>query len=181
MIRISKSMLSFGTFILAAGVLTLALPRAAHAVAAALVQVSNTTENPAITQSVPSQASRLVYLTTSLPPNSSSGFFSGGVKYTLPAGQSLVITAVDITPSLECTTGAYLFILIGNNSFGLSSTDDNMMWNLSPPNTGHFTYPSGIVFAPGSSPQIEFRAGNNTSGFCGDGATVNMLGYLTSN
>ena len=181
MVRIPKSMLSFGAFALAAGVLTLAVPRAAHAVAAALVQVSNTTENPAITQSVPSQASRLVYLTTNLPPNTSSGFFSGGVAYSLPAGESLVVTAVDITPSFECTTGAYLFILTGNNSFGLGSADDSMMWNLSPPNTGHFTYPSGIVFAPGSSPEIEFRAGNNTIGFCGDGATVNMLGYLTSN
>ncbi|MGB6943103.1 MAG: hypothetical protein WBE37_11950 [Bryobacteraceae bacterium] len=181
MSRIPKSVVSFGGLFLAVGVLTLAVPRALHAVAEALVQVSNTTENPAITQSVPSQASRLVYLTASLPPNTSSGFFSGGMAYTLPAGQSLVITAVDITPSLECTTGAYLFILIGNNSFGLSSVDNYMMWNLSPPNTGHFTYPSGIVFAPGSSPQIEFRAGNNTSGTCGDDATVNMLGYLTSN
>jgi len=166
---------------LAVGLITLAIPRTTHALAAALVQVNNTTENPAITQSVPSQASRLVYLTANLPPNTSSGFFSGGVAYIIPAGQSLVVTAVDITPTLECTTGAYLFVLTGNNSFGLSTADDNMMWNLSPPNTGHFIYPSGVVFAPGSSPEIEFRAGNNTSGFCGDGATVNMLGYLTSN
>lgn len=95
MSRIPKSVVSFGGLFLAVGVLTLAVPRALHAVAEALVQVSNTTENPAITQSVPSQASRLVYLTASLPPNTSSGFFSGGMAYTLPAGQSLVITAVD--------------------------------------------------------------------------------------
>jgi hypothetical protein len=40
----------------------LAAPRAAHAIAATLVQVVNTPSNPAITQSVPTQASQLVSL-----------------------------------------------------------------------------------------------------------------------
>jgi len=77
MIRIPKSIFSFGALFLAVGVLTLAVPRAAHAVAAALVQVNNTTANAAITQNVPSQAARLVFLSANLPPNTSSGFVTG--------------------------------------------------------------------------------------------------------
>ena len=44
--RLPKSLLSFGAIALAAGLLTLAFPRAAHAVAAALVVVTNTRSNP---------------------------------------------------------------------------------------------------------------------------------------
>jgi hypothetical protein len=161
--------------------LALVTPRAAHAVAAALVQVSNTTENPAITQSVPSQASRLVLLSTSLLQNTSSYLYSFGAgplglsSYTVPAGQSLVITAVDITPSEPCATGWSNYILFGNNSVAAS-----MMWTLSAPSTGHYTYPSGIVFAAGSLPQINFSAASTPAGVC-PGTQVNLLGYLTYN
>ena len=44
--RLPKSLLSFGAVALAAGLLTLAFPRAAHAVAAVLVVVTNTRSNP---------------------------------------------------------------------------------------------------------------------------------------
>jgi len=46
MTKLPKSILSFGAVALAAGVLTLAFPRAAHAVAAVLVEVTNTRSNP---------------------------------------------------------------------------------------------------------------------------------------
>ncbi len=54
--------MSFGALALAAGALTLAVPRAAHAVAAALVQVTNTVT----TQDTSRQASQLVHLTVQL-------------------------------------------------------------------------------------------------------------------
>jgi hypothetical protein len=50
--RLPKSLLSFGAVALAAGVLTLAFPRAAHAVAAVLVEVTNTRSNPVPNQDV---------------------------------------------------------------------------------------------------------------------------------
>jgi hypothetical protein len=165
-----------------AATLALVTPRAAHAIAVALVQVSNTTENPAITQSVPSQASQLVLLSTNVLPNSSSALSSTGsghipfTSYTVPGSQSLVVTAVDITPSVGCTTGSYHFVLLGNNLL-----DPAMMWTLSAPNTGHYTYPSGIVFLPNSQPQISLSHASTTSGDCANGAEVNVLGYLTSN
>jgi hypothetical protein len=52
MTKLPKSLLSFGAVALAAGVLTLAFPRAAHAVAAALVEVTNTRSNPVPNQDV---------------------------------------------------------------------------------------------------------------------------------
>ena len=162
--------------------LALVTPRAAHALAAALVQVSNTTANPAITQSAISQASQLVLLSANVLPNSTASFFSTGANnipfnsYTVSSTQSLVVTAVDITPSVGCETGWYHFVLDGNNVL-----DPAMMWTLSAPNTGHYPYPSGIVFQPNSQPQISFSHASTTSGDCANGAEVNVLGYLTSN
>jgi hypothetical protein len=167
--------------------LALVTPRAAHAVAAALVQVTNTTENPAITQSVPSQASRLVLLSSSLPPNSFAEFVSAGpgstgnfALYAVPAGQSLVITAVDITPSVGCSTGSFNFSVQDFLSDEISVVS-TMTWTVSAPNTGHFEYPSGIVYPAGSAPLVNFNAASNTSGPCANSAQVNLLGYLTSN
>jgi hypothetical protein len=50
MIRIPKSVVSFAALALAAGALTLAVPRAAHALTAALVEVSNSPASPASLQ-----------------------------------------------------------------------------------------------------------------------------------
>jgi hypothetical protein len=47
MFKTSKSILSFGACALALGVRMLAAPRANHAIAATLVQVTNTASNPA--------------------------------------------------------------------------------------------------------------------------------------
>jgi hypothetical protein len=162
--------------------LALVTPRAAHAFAAALVQVSNTTESPAITQSAGSQASQLVLLSANVLPNSTANFYSTGSgnipfnSYTVSSTQSLVVTAVDITPSVGCTTGSYHFVLLGNNIL-----DPAMMWTLSAPNTGHYPYPSGIVFVSNSQPQISLSHASTNSGDCANAAEVNLLGYLTYN
>jgi hypothetical protein len=174
MTRLSKSVLSFVSVALAAGVLTLAVPRAAHAVAAAvLVQVLNTAANPAITQSAPSQAAQLVNLqgNSSGPTFSTFVSVSGGIitgigtppSYSVPANQSLVITDVDIQPN--CSGPIEIVIGLENES---------MAWSVSGPNTTHFEYRSGTVFPPGSTPHV---AGSSPS--CP--VDVRMHGYLTSN
>src|SRR6201997_5426256 len=91
-----------GAAVLAA-VLTLAAPRAAHAVVAALVQVANTTANPAVTQDTSKAASQIVHLTTlgqsAVSPLSLTAlhqYIPGGTfgpAYVVPAGQNLVITS----------------------------------------------------------------------------------------
>jgi hypothetical protein len=172
MTRIPKSVLTLGGVILAVGVLPLAVPRAAHAVAAILVTVVNTAENPAITQSASEQAAQLIFLTNSIVPNSALKLssFSGGPAYSVPAGFSLVITAVDLTPGFECASGIFTFALNGNTN----NTNAFKAWAVSPPNTGHFEYPSRIVFGPGSSLLVGFSA-SNTSGGCANPATVDAL------
>jgi len=55
-------LLSGGGVVALAVALSLIAPRAAHAIVAALVQVTNTTANPAITQSTKEQASQLIRL-----------------------------------------------------------------------------------------------------------------------
>jgi hypothetical protein len=130
MIRLSKSVISFGAVALVACVATLAVPRAAAAVAAKLVQVTNTAANPAITQSARNLASQLVQLTSSPPPQGVTTFVNAfsnqNVAYYVPAGQSLVVTAVDITPPPGCTSQPSPFELI--DSGGLS----NLNWTLPP-------------------------------------------------
>jgi hypothetical protein len=174
MTRLSKSILSFASVALAAGGLTLVVPRAAHAVAAAvLVQVLNTSANPAITQSAPSQAAQLINLegNTSGPVFSTFVFVSGGVvvgigtppSYSVPANQSLVITDVDIQPSCS----APVEIVIGPEN-------ESMAWSVSGPNTTHFEYHSGTVFPAGSTPHV---AGSSPA--CP--VDVRLHGYLTLN
>jgi hypothetical protein len=175
MIRLSKSVISFGAVALVACVATLAVPRAAAAVAAKLVQVTNTAANPAITQSARNLASQLVHLTSSPPPQGVTTFVNAfsnqNVAYYVPAGQSLVVTAVDITPPPGCTSQPSPFELI--DSGGLPT----LIGRCPPLNTGHFECPSGIVFAAGSRPEILFGAGTCTNGAA---ALVNLFGYLTS-
>jgi hypothetical protein len=147
-----------GAALAVVAMLALVTPRAAHALAAALVQVSNTTENPAITQGVPSQASQLVLLSTKLPPNSFTEFVSAGPG----------------------STGSLNFSVQDFLSDGISVVS-TMTWTVSAPNTGHFEYPSGIVYPAGSTPLVNFNAASNTSGSCANNAQVNLLGYLTYN
>jgi hypothetical protein len=152
MIRLPKSVVSFGAVALVAGVLALAVPRAAHAVAAAMVLVTNTAANPAITQSVPSQAAQLVRLFAIISPLDAAGASFGALtagqqsssQYSVPNNQFLVITAIDVTPAGGCTSGAFGFKL-----FGLGTLP---VWTASAPFTGHFEYPSGIVLPPGGRP-----------------------------
>ena len=164
----SKSVLSFGAGVLAVVALMLAAPRAAHAIASTLVQVTNTPANPAITQSVGQQASQLVNLLAIGPSGTRFSLVSpGGLVtsgYTVPANQSLVITAVDVTPSGCGTTPV---VLDPGNGGGV------MTWFASGPNTAHFGYPSGIAIAPGSSPVALLDTGCSVF--------MNLQGYLTSN
>ena len=115
MYRLPKLFLTYSAAALAAVALLLAAPRAAHAIAAALVQVTNTAASPAIAQDVAKLASQNVLLISN--PSSSSGYpnpnpiltsgngvlhqmFPNGTysasPFVVPAGQNLVVTTVDL-------------------------------------------------------------------------------------
>jgi hypothetical protein len=175
MIQFSKSAVSFGVVALVVGVVTLAVPRAVDGFAAKMVEVANTAANPALTQSARNLAAQLVQLTAKPLPQGVTTFVNAGsslsVAYTVPTGQSLVVTVVDITPPPGCTSQPSPFQLFGSGELS------NLLWTLAPLTTGHFAYPSGIVFGPGSRPEILFGAGTCTNGAA---ALVNLFGYLTS-
>jgi len=161
-------------------VLGLLTPKAAHAVAAALVQVTNTTADPVITQGIGNQAAQMIDIACyAANPGTSQGCatVSGGGQYTpptyaVPANQTLVITAVDVQPYYTTTP---------SQCAGLTSiavTTDNFtrkVWDVTGSNTVHFEYPTGFLLSPGQVLGNSVAAGDVCA------ASIEMHGYLTSN
>lgn len=174
MIRIPKTVVSFGALALAAGALTLAVPRAAHALAAALVQVINSTASPANTEDTSRQASQLVQLACA--GNGTSACVSGeyypllaGVKgpaYTVPDTQSLVITSAELFP--EGLSSILDSVVILTDNLALTAYHD---WLVGGSNIFQYQYPSKIVLPPGTQPAI----------YSNVAVVVQINGYLTTN
>jgi hypothetical protein len=176
------------------GILILAVPRAAHAVVATLVQVANPASSPVVTQGIGQQAAQIVevecgYLALSqiqfgcagVPP---AGFVADypapNSQYTVPAGQTLVVTAVDIlsgsAAGSPCTASALasMFTLVPVSP-GSQDLVRRKAW-IVPAGTGtaHYVYPSGILFASGTS----LDSVTNQTTTCT--LTLDMHGYLTA-
>jgi hypothetical protein len=96
MIRLSKSVGSLGAVALVAGVFTLTVPRAAHAVAAALVQVTNTSANPVLNQDVDALG-RHPFMSSCSAQNIC--FFSA-----VPANRELVIQTISVGITIPPTS-----------------------------------------------------------------------------
>lgn len=96
--RLPKSVVSFGGVALLATVLTLAVPRAAHGIAAALVQVTNTAASPVINQDVDALG-RHPFTSSCSGPNIC--FFA-----TVPAGRELVIQTLSVGISIPASVPA---------------------------------------------------------------------------
>jgi hypothetical protein len=164
--KITKRMLTgLGAIALAVSLLILVAPKAAHAVVVTLVQVANTSANPAITQDVSRLASQSVQLVCVSINNCAQILPDGSTPdqwYTVPAGSHLVITTVQIntsgTPSTQLmqSTGA------GNVTRG--------SWTLDTAGSFLFQYPSGIVFSSGSVFYMNFQQGQTY-----------LSGYIVSN
>jgi hypothetical protein len=169
MIRIPKSVLTSASIVLAAGALTLAVPRAAHAVAALLVQVTNTSANPAVVQSTTTQASQLVVLLASNVKTSPvqfevEGFTGLRSTLVIPAGQSLIVTDVDLY-SADCSATTH--VNIGNFAWATPTGT----------NSAHYQYRSGFVVQDptvltASTPVVPCPSGE---------LEVYLHGYMTSN
>jgi hypothetical protein len=185
--RITK----FSLFIAAAvGLLILCVPRAAHAVVATLVQVANTASNPAVTQSIGQQAAQIVQIECGYAPGTlalnncfampatGTPAYPPPYSYVVPGGQTLVVTAVDILSGAEagspCNSSALVSVIL-NEAPGTNDGTHRKSW-IVPAGTGtaHYVYPSGILFAPGTS--IVY-AGNFTTTCT---LTLDMHGYLTA-
>jgi len=168
----------------AVAVLTLSLPRAAHAVVAALVQVSNTAAAPALTQNVPTFASQTVTLYTDTTPGdftditgfaqlTPQGGIVSGFNYVTPSNESLVITSIEFIPY----TGT------GKADLNLWNTSTSPYqnyegWrNMTAGSITNLQFPNGIVVGPNIA--LGLGAGplsSTTAGFF-----VYLHGYLTAN
>ena len=183
--RISKSVMSVGGVVLAAAAIGFTNPKAVHAVTAALVQVTNTPSNPVVTQGVGPQAGNMVHLDCSVYLDGGSGSqcqllspdgVLGSGPYSVPVGESLVITSVDVTPTPARQCPYNRQIVVKN----LNATIFELV-TMSSIGTTHFTYPSGLVIAGGITPTL-LGAGETSSQFigCSINDTVYIFGYLTA-
>ena len=130
---------------LLAAVGTMFNPRTAHAVVAALVQLSNTRTAPAITLDVSRLASQNVLLVCVGTSNCSQILPDGSSPvptYIVPAGSSLVNATVQIN-----TAGSGSVQMNQANSSGESTRGS---WTFAAGGSFEFQYPSGIVLSSGS-------------------------------
>jgi hypothetical protein len=169
MMRLSKPVLAVGGAILAGGLIIVMNPRTVHAVAAALVQVTNTASNPVPNSDITTSPSRIVALVCEGGRNGPCvGFAPGGAldatPYIVPAGQTLVITDVDV----EASGG-------GNDNFQVLTTGAGV-----PPlsvtvtadgTTHHFNYSRGMLFPSGAS----------LNPLANPGVAATLRGYLSTN
>jgi hypothetical protein len=168
-----KSIISFAGVAAAALLLALTSPRTVHAVGAigdSLVRITNTAAAPAIVESVPHTASHTVTLIGYVVSTSYGEPFvqlstSGSVSeaaYVVPAGQSFIITGVDITPA----SNTPIWINIGNYNGGWYGG-----WTAPGAVTTEYQYPSGVVVESGETLDV----------FSGQaGTSVIVHGYLTT-
>jgi hypothetical protein len=147
--RIGKMLVVILAASLLAAVGSMFNPRTAHALVAALVQVSNTAAAPAITLDVSRVASQNVQLACGgnqtkcfqILPDGTAPAVTG---YIVPAGRSLVITTVDIS---TIGSGSGSALLMQTNSSGEST---RASWTFAAGPSFQFQYPSGIVLSSGS-------------------------------
>jgi hypothetical protein len=180
MTHLQRTALSIGALALSAGALTLLTPRAAHAVAAALVQVTNTVSNPAIVQGTDKQAAQQVDVACAVaspgvPNNCTSETPEAGftANYVVPANETLVVTAVDMQPYTNlapstCSAGTGISLLVTGNVVRKS-------WYVFGTGTVHYAYPSGFLVGPGEALSLLV----NPASACP--AALELFGYLTSN
>jgi len=194
--RVPRSVMAVGGLVLAAAAIGFTNPKAVRAVTAAMVQVTNTATNPVVMQSVGQQAAQVVMLACVPVYESAAGAcyrITNGVQgnsvYSVPQGESLVVTAAYVDPHLpaekaatvhpECNAGredaVYLNGGTANNPIQVLAwqvVNNSMATN--------FTYPSGVVIGPSSTltPTGGFY---NTSldSECGVDAFL-LYGYLTA-
>lgn len=161
----SKSVLAIGGVILAGGLITLTTPRTVHALAAALVQVTNTASNPVVTQSVDHLSQVQVFCESSQTCKD-----SGGNDYVIPVSQDLVVTSIDLTGCASYSTQAVLEQVAPGNHPGFPQIPINLPATT---NTTHLVYPSGIRFS--GTTTLFFTISPN---YCTAGATI--YGYLST-
>jgi len=167
---LGKSVISAGALIAAALLVAISSPRTVHALGDELVSIANTATHPAIVEEVPHLPSHVITLlgfvaSTSnsdpliqLLPNGTANYF-----FSVPAGQSLVITSVEVTPPSNTTT--WISLSSGSNGYYGS-------WSVASNGTGEFPLSSGIVVPSGTTLYVSGTAVSTE---------ISVYGYLSPN
>jgi len=165
---LSKSVISAGALAAATLLLAVSSPRTVHALGEQLVSITNTAARPAIVEDVPHMPSHVVTLlgfvaSTSyndpliqLLPNGTVNYF-----FSVPAGQSLVITSVDVTPPSSASAWINLYSASGGYYGG---------WTAPGSRTTGFQLSSGIVVPSGTTLYV---GGSTVS------TEITVYGYLS--
>jgi hypothetical protein len=178
---VQRTMMGFGGLVLAAVLISLAVPQVAHGLVAALVQVVNTAAAPAITQDVSKLAAQNMSflsspnLTDTLHVRGKDGVL--GSPFTVPAGQTLIITSVNFFPDSAFNFAPAVIL----RDFSNLSSQYAIWWapagvTAAGAVSSQFTYPVGIAIQAGITPAVSI----SQPGFSGI-LEVELHGYLTSN
>ena len=185
---IRKIFVPLGGVAAAVLLLTLVMPRTVHAVAAALVQVVNTSANPVVTQETMHQASQLVSLgigfngygndfdVNLLYLQRPDGTFGG--PYMVPAGQNLVVTTIRVNPDPSGSTSNLEVALGAGPTIAYpATTTASYDYLMVTPSTMTEAHPTGTYIPSGLYPMISVRARDHKSFNVG----IAVQGYLTAN
>ena len=171
-----KSVVFCGIVAAASLLLALTAPRTVRAFGEELVRIANTATNPAIVEEVPHFASHIVTIYAYGVPEGvvTGGYFvatgtdgtiNWSTVFSVPAGQSFVITGVDMNPGFPSTTPSFISVVNANNEQTLYG-----QWTVQTSVSTEIQYASGIVV--GSGTRLWLNAPN--------GFGVFLHGYLTA-
>jgi hypothetical protein len=165
-----KSVISFAALAAAGLLLAISSSRTVHALGDELVSIANTATHPAIVEEVPHLPSHVVTLlgfvaSTSnsdpliqLLPNGTANYF-----FSVPAGQSLVITSIEVTPLSNAITE----VSLSSGSGGYYGS-----WSVAANGTTEFPLSSGIVVPSGTTLYVSGTAVSTE---------ISVYGYLSAN
>ena len=166
--------------LVAGGVAILALaPRGAHAITAALVQVTNTPSAPASTLDSSKAGSQQILLQTPYGATLVTGQEVNMVQlsptlgvlnqsgYTVPAGSTLVVTGLDLVVYSRMTSPLQIRIQESTGSYAYEQ------FNQMAPGFYNLSFPSGLVYPAGTSVDLDNSQGNSN-------LEAVVHGYLTA-
>jgi hypothetical protein len=181
---VSKLFVPVGGIAVLALLFTLAVPRTAHAILGALVQVTNTAANPAITQDTSKQAAQIVNLVCPLNSGIADCFHIDGhgvvsaSQFVVPSNLHLIITSLVLdSPAQALPVNCQVTLFDKTVGKFNSQFQDLGFSNLSNSLTIPFT--PGIVIDGNAQPALSGGC-NATSAFFNQ-PSYYLHGYLTAN
>lgn len=172
-----RLLMILGSFVLLVSLMSLAAPKAAHALVATLVQVANTTANPAVTLDA-GKSTRIPYQSMTLDTVCEASAFCDFTSFTaVPAGYRLVVQGVTGNVNLSSgtvqPTGTLRIIHNDVGSFPNAYFVGNNIQSAAL-SVGYYNQPVTEFVDAGDAPEVSF-AGDIAFG---TQATAIINGYL---